>query len=171
MAGLTARAASTPSGIVDFGKLTPPANGEFVEVHIRSNLISMVAKLVEKEEPKVAELIRGLKLIRVNVIGTDDKNRSDIEDRLKKIRNELDTKGWERIVTAQSKGEDVGVYIKTRGEEAVEGLVVTVIQPKGEAVLVNIVGDIRPEQITMLGEKFNVEPLKKAGEALKAVKE
>ena len=60
-----------PAGYVDFGKFSPPASGgEFVEVHIKSNLISMVARLVEKNEPDVAELIRGLQLIRDNVIGS-----------------------------------------------------------------------------------------------------
>ena len=40
-----------PAGYVDFGKFSPPASGgEFVEVHIKSNLISMAARLVEKSE-------------------------------------------------------------------------------------------------------------------------
>src|SRR5882672_12689077 len=71
-----------PPGYVDFGKFLPPASGgEFVEVHIKSNLISMVARLAEKSEPEAAELLRGLKLVRVNVIGLDDSNRADMEKR------------------------------------------------------------------------------------------
>jgi len=157
-----------PPGYVDFGKFSPPASGsEFVEVHIKSNLISMVARLVEKSEPDVAELIRGLQLIRVNVIGLDDGNRAEIEKRIKKIRSELDANGWERVVTAQKKDEDVGVYLKLRGSDAVEGLVITVIEGNREAVLINIVGDIKPDKIAVIGERMNIEPLKKAGEALK----
>ena len=157
-----------PAGYVDFGKFSPPASGgEFVEVHIKSNLIEMVARLVEKSEPDVAELIRGLQLIRVNVIGLDDGNRAEIEKRVKKIRGELDANGWERVVTAQKKDEDVGVYLKTRGAEAVEGLVITVIEGNREAVLINIVGDIKPDKIAVIGERLGIEPLKKAGEALK----
>jgi hypothetical protein len=53
--------------------------------------------------------------------------------------------------------DDVGVYMKMRGPEAVEGLVVTVIEGKGHAVLVNVVGDIRPEKLQVLGERFNLE--------------
>ena len=161
--------ADSPSaGYVDFGKFSPPASGgEFVEVHIKSNLITMAARLVEKSEPDVAELIRGLQLIRVNVIGLDDGNRAEIEKRVKKIRSELDAQGWERIVTAQKKDEDVSVYLKTRGSDAVEGLVVTVIEGNREAVLINIVGDIKPDKIAVIGERLDIEPLKKAGEALK----
>jgi hypothetical protein len=157
-----------PAGYVDFGQFSPPASGgEFVEVHIKSNLISMAARLVEKSEPDVAELIRGLQLIRVNVIGLDDGNRAEIEKRVKKIRSELDANGWERVVTAQKKDEDVGVYLKTRGSDAVEGVVVTVIEGNREAVLINIVGDIKPDKIAVIGERLDIEPLKKAGEALK----
>jgi hypothetical protein len=47
-----------------------------------------------------------------------------------------------------------------RGEEAIEGLVVTVISDQKEVVLVNIVGDIKPEQIATLADRFDIEPLK-----------
>src|SRR5213595_3736031 len=74
-----------PAGYIDFGKFSPPASGgEFVEVHIKSNLISMVARLAEKSEPEIAELLRGLHRVRVNVIGLDDGNRAEMETRVKK---------------------------------------------------------------------------------------
>ena len=157
--------AETPApGYVDFGKFSPPAaGGEFVEVNINNNLISMVARLGEKSEPEIAALLRGLQAIRVNVIGLNDENRAELQNRIKAIRSQLDAQGWERIVTAQKKDEDVGVYIKTRGEEAVQGVVVTVIDGNKEAVLVNIVGDIKPEKLAVIGERFNIEPLKKIG--------
>ena len=159
--------AGNPAGYVDFGKLSPSGSGgEFVEVNVKSNLISMVARLAQKDEPEIAELLRGLQQVRVNVIGLNDDNRAEMEKRIKAIRSELDGKGWERIVTAQQKDEDVGVYLKTRGEDAVEGLVVTVIEGKHEAVLVNIVGDIKPEKLALIGERFNIEPLKKIGKAV-----
>jgi hypothetical protein len=161
------QAENPPPGYVDFGKFSPPASGgEFVEVHIKSNLIGMIARLAEKSEPEAAELLRGLKLVRVNVIGLNDENRDEIEKRIKAIRNKLDAQGWERVVTAQKKDEDVGVYLKTRGEEAVEGVVITVLDGNHEAVLVNIVGDIKPEKTAVIGERLNIEPLKKIGEKI-----
>src|SRR5256885_6308487 len=157
---LSAYAGDSPPGYVDFGTFTAPASGrEFVEVNVKSNLISMLARLTEKEEPQVAEALRGLQSVRVNVIGLDDNNREEVEKRIKSLRTQLNGQGWERVVSAQQKNEDVAVYIKTRGEEAVAGVVVTVLAGNKEAVLVNIVGDIRPEKLALVGERMNIEAL------------
>ena len=155
-------------GMVDFGKFTPPGNGgEFVEVQVKSNLISLAARLVEKEEPEAAELLRNVELVRVNVVGLNDDNRDEMTKRVEKIRAELDAKGWERNVNVQGKkGEDVGVYTKTRGTEALAGVTITIIERKN-IVLANVVGDIRPEQVAALGESLNIEPLKEAAKAIK----
>jgi hypothetical protein len=168
--GFNALAAHAP-GQVDFGKFTPPGDGgQFVEVQINSNLLSLAAKLVEQQQPDAAKLLRSVQLIRVNVIGLTDENRADMTKRVQQIRHDLEPQGWEKNVMVQEKnGEDVGIYTKTRGGEALEGLVITVIEPKGEVVLINIVGDIRPEQVAVLGEKLNIKPLKDIGAALKDV--
>ena len=161
---LGAFACNSPAGYVDFGKLPDSAAGsQLVEVNVGSNLIAMVTRLVQKSEPEVADLLKGLQSIRVNVIGLDDANRSEIQDRIRAIRNQLDTQGWERVVSAQEKKQDVGVYLKTRGQDTVEGLVVTVVDGRKQAVLINIVGDIKPEKLGTLGDRFNIDPLKKFG--------
>jgi hypothetical protein len=165
---VTALAAEPSGGQIDFGAFTPPASGgEFVEVNIRSNLIEMAARLAEKAEPDAAEVLRSVRQIRVNVIGLDDGNRTELEQRLQAIREQLDTQGWERIVTAQSKREDVRIHLRTRGHEAVEGLVVTVLDGGKQAVLVNVVGDIRPDKLALLGEKLGLDPIRQAAESIR----
>src|SRR6266446_1727517 len=159
-------AESLPPGQIDFGKFSPPgAGGEFVEVNLSSSLISLAARFVEKEEPEVARLLNSVQLVRVNVIGLDDENRAELEKRTQKIRKELEGKGWERIVTAQKQDQNVGVYLKTQGKDTVQGIVVLVTEGKRQAVFINIVGDIKPEQLALLGEKLHIDPLKKAGRA------
>ena len=170
VAGVGVNALAGPlSGQVDFGKFTPPGDGgQFVEIQINSNLLSLAAQMVEKQEPDAAKLLRSVQLVHVNVVGLTDENRAEVEKRVRQIRHDLEAAGWDRNVTVQDKdGKDVGVYTKTRGSEALAGLTITVIDPKEQVVLVNIVGDIRPEQVAVLGEKLDIKPLKDVGAALK----
>jgi hypothetical protein len=107
-------------------------------------------------------LLCNLKHVRVNVVELSDGNREQTLDRVRAVRQELEAKGWTSLanVREQPKGDDVQIFAKMRGEEAIEGLVVTVISGSREVVLVNIVGDIKPEQIATLAERFHIDPLK-----------
>lgn len=164
----TLHAVALPPGWVDFGTLAPaPGGGEFVEINVRSNLIGIVARLAEKADPGVAEILRGLQAVRVNVIGMTDDNRTDLQERVRGVGKSLDAAGWERPVTVQKAGQEVGVFLKVRPDGGVEGLAVTVLEGGRQAVLVNIVGNIRPEKISEVAERLNIEPLKKIGETLK----
>ena len=160
--------AETSPGQLDFGTFSPPGNGgEFVEIQVRSNLLSLAAQLVEKQQPDAAKVIRSVESIHVNVVGMTDANRAELEKRVQQIRHELEARGWDHNVAVQQEGKDVGVYTRTRGGEALAGLVITVIEPKKQVVLVNVVGDIKPEQVAALGEKLNIKPLKDAAESIK----
>lgn len=165
-AALTASSfAAEPAGYVDFGRFTAASGREFVEVNLQSGLLKFAAKIAATEEPEAAELLRNISHVRVNVIGLDDTNRGATVERIEKIRADLEKQGWEKIVTVREGedkgGDDVAIYMKSSGEEAIEGVVVTVIERGGEAVLVNIVGNIRAEQLAKLGEQLDVRPLRK----------
>lgn len=156
-------------GEVDFGKFSnASADGKFVELNLKQGLISLAASFVEDDQPEVARLLKAIHLVRVNVVGVTDKNRAGLEKRMKEIRGQLDQAGWERVVAVQEKnGEDVSICLKMRNDEALEGIVITVLGgKKGEAVFINLVGDIKPEQLTAVGKALNIEPLAKVGEAL-----
>ena len=159
----SARAEDLLPGQVNFGSFSASkGRGEFVEVNVPSNLISLAARFVQAKDPDAAQLLNGLKLVRVNVIGLDDDNREELQKRALKVRADLTGKGWERIVTAQEKDQDVSVYLKMADKTAVQGLAV-VVMDVSDAVFVNVVGDIKPDQIAALGEKLNINPLKKLG--------
>lgn len=158
-----ASAAETQSGAIDIGQLMPSAKGEFVEINLSSAMLKFAARIAARQEPEAAELIRNLKSIRVNVVGLDDTNRAGTIEQIEGVRRKLEAQGWTKMVTVREKngGDNVDVHVMQRGEEAIDGLVVTVLDKKGEAVFVNIVGNINADQIAQIADKFDIEPLRK----------
>lgn len=159
----SSRAAQAEVGAIDIGQLMPSAKGQFVEVNISPAMLKFAARIAARHEPEAAELIRNLKSIRVNVVGLDDTNRAATVERIESVRRKLESDGWAKMVTVREKndGDNVDVHVKQHGEEAIDGIVVTVLDKKGEAVFVNIVGNINADQIAQLAEKFDIEPLRK----------
>lgn len=156
-----AAADSSSEGYVDFGAFTPPGDGgQFVEVNLQHNLLALVARLAAKEEPEVSKLLAGLHSVRVNVVSVNDSNRADIAQRVATARAELARRGWQKVVTAMEENQDVGIYMKTGADDVIEGIAITVLDDKDQAVFVNVVGNIRPEQIAMLADRMDIEPLK-----------
>ena len=164
LAFLPASRATTPEpGYVDMGQFSPSENGQFVEVNLSPGLLKFVAKITAAKEPETAALIGNLRQVRVNVVGLDDKNRSSTLDRINSIRHKLAKEGWSQIVSIREKegGDNVDIHVKQNADESIDGLVVTVIDRKGEAVFVNIVGNITADQLGLIAEKFDIDPLRK----------
>jgi len=150
-------------GYVDIGQLMPSAKGEFVEVNLSPALLKFAARIAKHQEPDAAEIVGDLRRIRVNVVSLDDGNRADIVAKIESVRRKLEQDGWTPMVTVREKngGDNVSVHARQKNDDVIEGLVVTVIDGKGEAVFVNIVGNISADKIGTLAEKYDIEPLRK----------
>jgi hypothetical protein len=161
-------AADSPSpGYFDLGSFSPPkSGGEFVEVNVKGHLLRFAAKVAEEQEPEAADLLKSIESVRVNVVGLDDSNTTEIKSRVESIAAKLRSENWERVVTVQKDGDDVGVYVKAGANDSISGVVVTVIEKGGQAVFVNVVGDFKPEKLAQLGEHLHLPKLKEAAEAL-----
>ncbi len=153
---------ATEPGYVDIGAFAPSSKGQFVEVNISTGLIKFAARLAKSQEPDIAELLANLKSVRVNVVGLDEGNRDATVAKIEAARRKLEGDGWSKVVTVREPGGDnVDVHVRQKNDDVIEGLVVTVLDRKGEAVFVNIVGNISAEKIGALAEKFQIEPLRK----------
>lgn len=158
----SAIAADEP-GYVDIGQLLPSSKGEFVEVNLSPALLKFAARIARHQQPEAAEIVGDIKRIRVNVIELDDSNRAETIAKIEAVRTKLENQGWTRMVTVREKndGDNVAIFAKIRDDENIDGLVVTVIDRKGEAVFVNIVGNISADKIGALAEKYDIEPLRR----------
>lgn len=155
--------AADEAGYVDIGQLMPSAKGEFVEVNLSPALLKFAARVARHHEPDAAAIVGDIKRIRVNVVDLDDGNRAQNLAKIEDVRARLEKQGWTRMVTVRERdeGDNVAVFAKMQSEDVIDGLVVTVIDRRGQAVFVNIVGNISADKIGALAEKYDIEPLRK----------
>ena len=100
-----------------------------------------------------------LKLVRVEVYELTPEIQQKFSSESSKTIKVLDDKDWERIVRVRKDDEQAYVYIKPSEDyEWIQGIVVLAMEDD-EAVFVNIVGDIKPEDISRLGGHFGIEEL------------
>ncbi len=156
-------APGTEPGYVDMGPFLPASRGQVVEVNLSPALLKFVARIAKTQEPEAADLLGSLKSIRVNVVRLDDHNRGDALEKMEGVRRQIESQGWTKLVSVREKngGDNVEVHIKQQSEDFIQGLVVTVMDKKGEAVFVNIVGNVSADKLGAIAEKFNIEPLRK----------
>lgn len=155
-------------GYVDLGNLAPAKGCQFVEVNVGAPLLKFASAFISKEEPEAAELIRGLKQVRVNVVGFNEHTREGTAEHVRTLRRSLESQGWTKVVTVQENGEadEVAVYLKMSATDAIDGAVVTVLdRGSKQAVLVNVVGSIHPEQLTALAKHLQIDGLSKVAVA------
>lgn len=153
---------SKEPGYFDFGNMSELEDGDMVaEVIIEEHLLKMVAKLAKNEDQELANLLSGLKLIRVHAFDVTDANNKMIADKMEKLNGRLTSQNWDRIVRFRDKEESGNVYIKTDKSDSIVGMVVMVMDKNGEAAFVNIVGTIDLETIGRLSDKFDIPGLEK----------
>ena len=154
-------------GYVDFHAL-----GNFdeadarVEVLLKGSLLVIAREAMSHEDPDLARILAGIKLVRVNVFPMDDDEGDAVVGKLKGFAQELEKKGWEVAVRVREEDEHVYIHILPGENDKIEGLVVMVAEFNNgrrhrdhEFTFVNIVGTINPEDIGRLGRAMDIDDL------------
>jgi len=127
---------------------------ETVDVTLDPNMLRF-AQQVTGDDPDAKRVLQGLKNLRVRSFEFDKEGEYSPAD-VESMRSQLGGTAWSRIAQVRSKRdrENVDVYMKV-GANSVGGLVVLVAGPK-ELTIVDIDGDIRPEDLGRLGGKAGI---------------
>lgn len=147
-------------GYVDFEAMDILGDREAkIEVYLKANMIELMSKFVKEEDPDMYNMLNKLMLVRVLVFDVDYDLADEFAAVSKKTVKELDQKGWERIVRVTEGDERVYVYIKPSDDfEVIQGIAVIALEDD-EAVFVNIVGDISPDDVSRMGDYFDIREL------------
>jgi hypothetical protein len=131
-----------------------------IEVHIKGAILRLAAAATEREDPELAEMLLGLRAIRVYGYSSDfwtDDVAADLEDLAARMAAELDDSGWDVMVRVRERDERVHVYLREM-DAVIQGMMVMVVDAE-EAVFVNITGTLDPDQVGRIGSKFRIDAL------------
>lgn len=139
---------------------TAAANREYVEVNLDRALIALASDIVAPSEPDLAALLAEVDRISVRVIGLDESNRSAALERIANIRTQLASEGWSAIVTVREGPEGDNISILARvSDDAICGVVITIIDAEDEVVVLDIAGRVSTEDLVHLVERLGVDGL------------
>lgn len=157
---LSAPAYAINKGQIDFADLSAFYGEPKVEVNLSSSLMNVIGNFADGEDPEVANILSNLESVKVRVYklnGELEKANSTID----RVSGELKTNNWETLVTVNNNEENQKVRIFSKSTlNVIDGVVVMVVSPEkdgGEAIFINIVGEIDPENIARVTEKLNIE--------------
>ena len=141
-------------GYVDFGTLSDIFGEPTVQISVGESLLGLVGSLSAKEDPEAAELFNRLNGVRVSVFENTQVPEEGIEF-VKDVSSRLSDMGWESVVTVNDGSEQVRIFMKINGD-VVQGITVMAVEPT-EAVFVNVIGDLKPEELEKVMDNFDVD--------------
>ena len=131
-----------------------------VEINLAGALLRMVAAATRQEDPEFSAMMSGLKSIKVQVFPLAGIDEGSIKTRIGRAVRWLEDRGWQSTIRVREHDEETYIYLKeTDGKIA--GLTLLSVQPRDEAVAINIVGHIDPEQLGRLGRSLDIPELEK----------
>lgn len=144
-------------GYVDFGNLEELGGAEpTVEVSLGTALLGFLAAAAREDEPELADALGRLRSIRLSVFQLDAAGLTAARERARALIRELEADAWEPAVSIRADEDTVHLYMKMDGA-SVAGMTVVTVAADGEAVFMNIVGEIDPAQLGRVASRFGVD--------------
>lgn len=136
--------ASAQQGYFDFGQIPGVPSEPSVQIDLGPALINFAAEAARQSDPAAADLMAGLRGIRV-LVYEELIDPVAVNAFVDEASSGLERDGWGRVVSVQDNGSKVRIYAQTSGAE-IDGMTVLVLDGS-EAVFINIAGRIDPAQL------------------------
>jgi len=143
------------AGYVDLGDLTAAYGEPNVEINLGPSMLKFASAIMGDEDPEALAVMKGLKAIRVRIYNIEGKADAAI-NQINKSRKMLLADHWEQIVSVKEDGEENHIFVKMVNG-TVEGMTVLVAGDDDEAIFINIIGQIKPEDLGKITGSFDVD--------------
>jgi len=132
-------------GFADLDSLGIRDTDHVLSLSIGPALLHFAASHVD-DEPETRELLRSLDGVRIRIYEIDG-DAGRVADRIGQMSLRLQDDGWEQVMMVREDDERVHMLLRM-ADERICGMTVLVSDGESEAVVVNLMGDIRPEQFS-----------------------
>lgn len=130
-----------------------------MEINLGGPLLRMVAGATRGDDPDFASVISSLQGIQVRVFPVGAGAQDSFKGKIGRAARWLEGRGWMSTMRVREQNSEVYIYLKEAGGK-IQGLTLLAVEPK-EAVVINIVGRIDPDQIGRLGQRLSMPQLEK----------
>ncbi len=129
-----------------------------VHVSIKDAMLRLVAAASRENEPELAKMMEGLRAVEVRVFEVTEDSATTVGATIRETANRLKKRGWDPAVEIRMEDKQGFLYFRFEDERTV-GLAGMFVETGGEAMFVNIVGDIDPTLVGKLAARFNISVL------------
>jgi uncharacterized protein DUF4252 len=149
------------AGFFDFSKI-PGLPEPTVQIDLNPAMLGFVAEAARSTDPETADVLTGIEGVRVYVYEDIGANMQAVLSYIDDTSKQLESEGWHRTVFVQEGDEKVRIYMKLATatgstKSNVSGLTIMVADGGGEAVFINVAGEIEPAQFGRLAAAFDFD--------------
>ena len=150
--GLTAPRSS--EGFANLDSLGVGDTDHVLSLSIGPALLRFAANHIE-DDPETQALLRSLEGVRVRIYEIDG-DAGRVAARMERMSGRLQDDGWEAVMTVREGSEQVHMLMRMV-DGRICGMTVLVSDGESEAVIVNLMGEIEPEQFSEVMMALDVD--------------
>ena len=132
-------------GFADLESLGMMDTDRVMNLSLGPTILHFAARHVD-DEPEVRELLRSLDGVRIRIYEIDG-DVSHVAQRIGRMSGHLQQDGWEPVMLVREENEQTHMLLKTVDGQ-IRGMTVLVSDGDSEAVVINLMGTIEPEQFS-----------------------
>jgi hypothetical protein len=139
-------------GYFDFSELPGLDSEPKVQIDLNPGMLNFVKAATEAADPNSAEIINGIQGVRVRVYDIGE-NENEVREFIDDATEVLEREDWERMVYVEDEDAKVRGYVKFAGDN-MEGMTWMVAGRDGEAVFINIAGEVNPSALGQIAHNL-----------------
>lgn len=132
-------------GYADLDSLGVLDTDRVISLSLGPTVLHFAARYID-DDPEVRDLLRSLDGVRVRIYEVDG-DVQKVALRMENMSTELQEDGWIPVALVREENEQVHMLLRMKDDE-IRGMTVLIMDGHSEAVIVNLMGEIHPEQFS-----------------------